>query len=146
MKRKIILTIFILVLSILGIAKDRDGEETKSPKITPIYTTIVEFLLDSMEKPGVGYILRFSDNQQAQEIPYLRFQAFEISKKVDMALIISTKNDFGPVCGFFYRGVRFDVGLSAKLHTITRDLKNIKLSLVMGVSIPLRTQRNHRFR
>ena len=95
-----------------------------------------------MEKPGVGYIMRFSDNEEVEEIPYLRFQAFQLSKKVDMGIIISTENDFGPVCGFFYRGIRFDVGLSAKLHMLTRDLKNGKLSLILGVSIPIKKKYN----
>jgi len=138
MKKNLIITVLILVIALPVIAKEKEEGKKDTPKIKPIYTTLIEFLMETIEKPGVGYIIRFSDNEDAEDIPYLRFQAFELSQKVDVGVMISTENDFGPVCGFSYRGIRLDVGLSVKLHTLTRDLKNIKLSLIMGVSIPIK--------
>jgi hypothetical protein len=133
MKKRITIAIFILVFSVLGITKEKET----ATKLTPIYTVIVDFLSAALENPGAGYILRFSDNEQVERIPYLRFQAQKISKNFDLGILISTANDFGPVCGFYYRGVRFDAGLSVKLHTLTRSIRETKVSLIIGVSVPL---------
>ena len=106
-------------------------------KLKPLYTSLVDFLLEAMEKPGVGYLLRFKQNEEMESIPYIRFQAMKISKVIDFAFVISTRNDAGTVFGFYYRGLRLDIGISGKLHELTKNLKGAKISLFLGFSVPL---------